>query len=103
MLNVFRQGGLMKALMSGVVIKARASDHPDEEEEQLFGRARELAIRQLDRSYREVECAVVPIEQPDSGGQRLDTWYEVTFERSGLTREELLESLRSVLDLKKVA
>ncbi len=86
-----------------VVFRARAADYPGDSEEQMFQRARKLGVQQLGDGYAEAECAVVPVEQPDSPGQRLDTWYEVTFERSELTLDGLVGSLRLALGVKKNA
>lgn len=82
------------------VVRAEANQFPGETEEQLFDRARTHARKSLDRGYTEVETAVVPITNPGDRKSRLDTWYEVSYEKR-VTEEELHEELRYALGLEK--
>jgi hypothetical protein len=86
-----------------VVLRARASDHPGESDEQLFARVRTLAHAQLGIAYTESECAVVPIEQPEEPSRHLDTWYEVTYARRVDDLEDLATLLRFALGVNKIA
>jgi hypothetical protein len=86
-----------------VVIRARSGDYPGESEDQLFARVRALAEAELDPSYAEFEQAVIPVDQPSAPGERLDTWYEVTFVRTEADLAALMLTLRDALTVKKIA
>lgn len=85
------------------VVRAQAADHPNETEEQLFDRARRVGAAGLESGYAEVETAVVPVADPVESQRTLDTWYEVTFEKSGLDLAELVAELRRLLSFAKTA
>ena len=86
-----------------VVVRARACDYPDENAEQLFSRARELARSALGDTYQEVESDVVHVDDPSGSEDVLDIWYQVSFEKTGLQTAGLADELRHALSLKKLA
>lgn len=86
-----------------VVIRARSGDYPGETEDELFARVRGLAATELEAAFSELEAAVVPVEQPDAPGERLDTWYEVTFVKTEADFGSLVTALRGALTVKKIA
>jgi hypothetical protein len=85
-----------------IVVRAQASHFPGETPDQLFVRARKVAESSTPRGYAEVESAVVPIRDPGGGPGTLDTWYEVSFERS-VSKDELIDELRYALGVEKSA
>lgn len=85
-----------------IVIRAQASHFPGESPDQLFGRARTLGAATEPHGYAEVESSVVPINDPGGGPTTLDTWYEVTFEKT-VEPQALLPELRFALGVEKAA
>ncbi|HKY35821.1 MAG TPA: hypothetical protein VJN18_07780 [Polyangiaceae bacterium] len=82
-------------------VRAQASDFPSVSADDLFERARACAAPALDRGYAEVGVAEVPVRDPGDATQTLDTWYEVSFERSVASEDELEQELRYALGLEK--
>ncbi len=87
----------------GFVVRAQHTDFPGDSEEQLFVRARALAVDALERGYREVEATTRPIFDPGDGDRRLDTWCEVSFERDADGIDGALDEVRFALGFPKSA
>jgi hypothetical protein len=85
------------------VVRAQKSDFPSAQPEDLFERARACAAEALGRGYAEVGVAEVPVRDPGDASHTLDTWYEVSFERSVTSVDELEQELRYALALEKTA
>lgn len=85
------------------VVRAQAADFQGETPEGLLSHARRLGQPGLGAGYREVDTAVVPIRDPGDRERVLDTWYEVSFERSVSDEQALVGELRDVLSWPKVA
>lgn len=83
------------------VVRAQKSDFPSAQAEDLFDRARACAAEALGRGYSEVGVAEVPVRDPGDATHTLDTWYEVSFERSVASVDELEQELRYALALEK--
>lgn len=83
------------------VVRVQSSDFRGESSDELFARARAAAAGSVDRGYEEVGTTVVPISDPGDSSRTLDTWYEVSLERSVADLEELFDELRYALDLNK--
>jgi hypothetical protein len=86
-----------------VVARAQASDHPADSESQMFERVRVIAAPTVAAGYTETQCAVVPVPDPVEAARSLDTWYEVTYERSDLDLTTLIPELRQALEFRKIA
>ena len=84
-----------------VVVRAQANDFPGEAPDQLLARARQLASALAGRGYDEVNSETVPIFDPGDRSKTLDTWYEVSLERSVSALDELVAELRFALKLDK--
>ena len=82
------------------VTHVELSAFPRDAEEALIERARALGREATGRGYVEVETAVVPVPKPGSPDETLDTWYEVSFEKT-TTDSELVGELRYALGLAK--
>ena len=97
------------AAVAGETFAARASyraqqaDFHGVAELELFAHAHQVATATLSRGYREVDRTVVPIVDPSDRTRTLDTWYEVTVERTVATIEELDAELRYLLASQKIA
>jgi hypothetical protein len=102
--NLIMDGGVWavvdEPLTVRFVVRAQSSHFPGESADQLFRRARGLASPSESRGYREVETAVVSINDPGGGPQTLDTWYEVSYEKA-VAAEELLDELKYALAVEK--
>ena len=83
------------------VVRAQASDFPSAIAGELYDRARACAAEALVRGYSEVGVAEVPVRDPGDASSTLDTWYEVAFERSVASEDELESELRYALALEK--
>jgi hypothetical protein len=83
------------------VVRAQASDFPSAIPGELYDRARACAAEALGRGYSEVSVAEVPVHDPGDASTTLDTWYEVAFERSLASEDELESELRYALALEK--
>lgn len=83
------------------IVRAQGSDFPSALPEDLFVRARACAAQAVDRGYAEVGVAEVPVRDPGDASHTLDTWYEVAFERTVGSEDELEEELRYALALEK--
>ena len=84
-------------------VRAQRNDFPSESEEQLFERAREQAQTALERGYREAQTTIVPMVDPSDKTRSLDTWFEVSFEKTVADVSELVEELHFALSLDKPA
>jgi hypothetical protein len=91
------------ALGVRLVLRAQATDFPGEDADGLFARARSLASALDGKSYVEVGSATVPIKAPSDKSRTLDTWYEVTYERTVRDEAELYAEPRFALSVNKVA
>lgn len=92
-----------ETLAARVSVRAQHADFHADTESQMFVRALEVARPALDREYKEVDRTIVPIVDPSDSSRTLDTWYEVSVERPVQGLGELLEELRFLLKLEKVA
>jgi hypothetical protein len=102
--NLIMDGGVSAVvgdpLAVRFVVRAQSSQFPGESADQLFVRARNVASPSASRGYREVETAVVPINDPGGGPQTLDTWYEVAYEKP-VDAKDLLDELKYALGVEK--
>src|SRR5689334_19926256 len=83
------------------VVRAQASDFPNLTAVDVYERARVCAAEAVGRGYAEVGVAEVPVRDPGDHNSTLDTWYEVSFERSVANEDELEQELRYALGLEK--
>jgi hypothetical protein len=86
-----------------VVFRAQSSDFQGETPDGLLGHARRLAQHSTSAGYAEVSADEVPIHDPGDRSHVLDTWYEVSFERSVADTAELVTELKAALGWAKVA
>jgi hypothetical protein len=91
------------AFEARVAVRAQQADFHGDTESQLFARALEVAKPALERGYAEVDRTVVPIIDPSDRARTLDTWYEVSLARPVEDLVLLVQELRFLLKLEKVA
>jgi hypothetical protein len=92
-----------ESLMARLTVRAQLADFHGDSESQLFARAADVAKPAIERGYREVDRTVVPIVDPSDRARTLDTWYEISVARPVSTMQELVQELRFLLELPKVA
>jgi hypothetical protein len=86
-----------------VVVRAQASDFQGETPEWLQEHARRTGEPAMEIGYTESASNVVPIHDPSDHSHVLDTWYEVTFERTVPDFAALVSELKRALAWSKVA
>ena len=86
-----------------MAVRAQQADFHGDTESQLFARALEVAKPALERGYAKVDRTVVPIIDPSDPARTLDTWYEISLARPVEDLVELVQELRFLLKLEKVA
>jgi hypothetical protein len=105
--NLIMDSGVAAVCMDAfgvrIVMRAQASDHPSSSEAELFDFARALGKAACEARYEETRTAVIPVPDPADGERTLDTWYEVTYEKSGLDLARLVLELRQALQFRKIA
>jgi hypothetical protein len=84
-----------------VILRVQAGDFPGEGADLLFDRVRGLAAGIRERGYTEIGEAAVRVPDPGDREKTLDTWYEVTFERTVPAESELTTELHFALQLEK--
>jgi hypothetical protein len=92
-----------QGLVVRVVLKAQASEFPNEEGEGLLAHARALAGPFEGRGYRETSTQTVVVKDPGDGTRVLDTWYEVSLELPVEGLSAAAAELRFALEQKKTA
>ncbi|MCC6521704.1 MAG: hypothetical protein IT373_03495 [Polyangiaceae bacterium] len=88
-----------------VVIHARAqrSDFPGEAPEQLFRRARDLAGAAVERGYAEAAAHVSDVTDPSDPAAVIDSWYQVTYEKTVPNVPAMLDEVRFALGIERTA
>jgi hypothetical protein len=87
----------------GFVVRAQRTDFPNEGDEHLFGRARELAAAAESRGYHEVSAEVRTVQDPGDGDRTIDVWCEVAFEKDVNDLDAAIVEARFALGLEKAA
>lgn len=87
----------------GFVVRAQRNDFPNDGEEHLFERARQLAARAVARGYEEAGAEVRKVFDPGDGQRTLDTWCEVSFEKVVADLEAAIVEARFALSIEKAA
>jgi len=106
--NLIMDSGVAAWLREGtlgvrVVFRAQSNDFQGESPEGLLGQARRLAQHSIDAAFAEVSAESVPIHDPGDHTTVLDTWYEVSFEKTVEDTEQLVAALKAALSWSKVA
>jgi hypothetical protein len=87
----------------GFIVRAQRTHFPDEGEEHLFERARELATPAVARGYLEISAEVHRVLDPGDDQRTIDTWCEVSFEKEVGDLDLAVIEARFVLGLEKAA
>ena len=85
------------------VVRAQRSDFPSDATAKLFERARALASPAIARGYVETGAVTSPMHDPADPSRTLDTWYEITFEKSVATLPDAMTEVGFALGIEKTA
>jgi hypothetical protein len=85
------------------VVRSQRSDFPNDATAKLFERARSLAASAIARGYVETATVTSPMHDPVDPSRTLDTWYEVSFEKSVTTLDEAMAEVGFALGIEKAA
>lgn len=85
----------------GFIVRAQRSDFPNEDEEQLLDRARNLGKAAMDRGYEEVKTTIREVRDPGDRARTLDTWCEVSFEKAVSDLTGVVDEVRFSLSFEK--
>lgn len=85
----------------GFIVRAQLSDFPNEDEEQLLDRARNLGKAAMDRGYEEVKTTIREVRDPGDRARTLDTWCEVSFEKAVSDLTGVVAEVRFALSFEK--
>ncbi len=85
-----------------LIMGLRRGQYPNESNDQLFGRLRDLAAPALERGFQEVHAGVAPVRDPADAKRTLDTFFEVVLARA-TTTAEVLEDVRFAMGIAKTA
>ncbi|HMJ51703.1 MAG TPA: hypothetical protein VK540_06485 [Polyangiaceae bacterium] len=91
------------ALSVKFVVRSQRSDFPNDATAKLFERARALAASALDRGYVETGTVTNPMHDPVDPSRTLDTWYEISFEKTVTTLDEAMAEVGFALAIEKTA
>jgi hypothetical protein len=86
-----------------VVFRVQSGSFPGEDETKLFERARSLAAPALVRGFQEVSHQTSTVTDPGDSTRKLDTFYEVMFDRAATSLEAALDDVRFAFGLNRVA
>jgi hypothetical protein len=85
----------------GFVVRAQRNDFPNDGEDRLFERARQLGGPAALRGYVEVVAEVRRVVDPGDGQRTLDTWCEVSFEKAVADLGAAVVEARFALSIEK--
>jgi len=91
------------SLVVRFIVRAQRSDFPSDAAPALFDRARALADGATVRGYREVDSVTSPMLDPADPARTLDTFYEVSFEKSVASIDEAMAEVGFALGVEKAA
>ncbi|MDI1443970.1 hypothetical protein [Polyangium sp. 6x1] len=87
----------------GLVLRAQRSDFPHDPDDEMFERARGLAVAARERGYHEVGAQITRLPDPSDEERTLDSWFEVSFEKRVAGLDEAMAEVGFALSLEKAA
>lgn len=85
-----------------LIMGLRQGQYPNETNDQLFGRLRQLAAPALARGFAEVHSGVAAVNDPADTQKTLDTFFEVILAKPSPTAE-VLDDVRFAMTIAKTA
>ena len=87
----------------GFAVRAQKSDFPNDADDRLFERARELGIAAVARGYVEESAEIRTVVDPGDPGRTIDRWCEVVYRKGVDAIAPAIDELRFSLTLEKAA
>ena len=87
----------------GFAVRAQKSDFPNDADDKLFERARELGVAALARGYVEVSAEIRTVVDPGDPGRTIDRWCEVVYKKGVDAIALVVDEVRFALRLEKAA
>jgi hypothetical protein len=86
-----------------LIMGLRQTQYPNESDEQLFDRLRELAAAAVGRGFAEISTGTAAVNDPSDAKKRLDTFFELILSKREGDRTTMLELVRFGVDIAKTA
>ena len=81
----------------------RQTQYPNDSDEQLFARLRQLASAAVGRGFTETDAKTAPVNDPADAKKRLDTFFELVLAKREPDRAAMLELVRFSVEIAKTA
>jgi hypothetical protein len=103
--NLLMDSGVFvdEKLSVGFAVRAQKSDFPNDTDDKLFERARELGVTALARGYVESTAEIRTVVDPGDPGRVIDRWCEVAYRKATDAMDVAIDELRFALTLEKAA
>jgi hypothetical protein len=86
-----------------IVMGLRRGQYPNESDEQVFARLRQLASPALERGFVEKQTGTAPVSDPADAKKTLDTFFELTLVKEEPEVQGMLEHVRFALEVAQLA
>jgi hypothetical protein len=103
--NLLMDSGVFvdEKLSVGFAVRAQKTDFPNDADDRLFERARELGVAALARGYVEASAEIRTVVDPGDPGRVIDRWCEVAYRKGTDAIDVAIDELRFALTLEKAA
>ncbi|HEY2367965.1 MAG TPA: hypothetical protein VGH87_16320 [Polyangiaceae bacterium] len=86
-----------------LIMGLRQTQYPNDSDEQLFARLRQLAAEALGKGFSEADAKTAPVNDPADAKKRLDTFFELVLVKREPDRAALLDLVRFSIEIAKTA
>jgi hypothetical protein len=86
-----------------LIMGLRQTQYPNESDEQLFERLRELAEAAVGKGFTEADTKTAPVNDPADAKKRLDTFFELVLVKRESDRAAMLDLVRFGVEIAKTA
>lgn len=86
-----------------IVMGLRRGQYPNDSDDQVFARLRELAAPATGRGFTEKKSGMAPVRDPADGARTLDTFFEVELAKEEPDTSAMLELVRFALSVAQTA
>jgi hypothetical protein len=86
-----------------LIMGLRRGQYPNESDEQVFARLRQLSGSALSNGFSEVNVGTAPVTDPADATRTLDTFFEIVLMKQERDQVQLLEHVRFALGVAKTA
>ncbi len=86
-----------------LIMGLRRGQYPNESDEQVFTRLRQLAAPAMGHGFAEKQTGMAPVNDPADAKRTLDTFFELVLAKQEHERSAMLDLVRFALGLAKTA